>query len=274
MIERFRMMRSIQTASGPLHYREAGEGFPLILLHANPGDSRDFDAVIPELAKHHRLIALDWPGYGQSAPPLDPDKVDVLSYYRHFVEFLDALELHQVSIIGNSLGGNIAARFSASHPERVARLVLVSPGGFTPQSVVTRLFCRLQGSVFSIPPYWFARFYLHVRTSVTIDMLTRAKTFQAARVSLAINRALWRSFAHPESDLREVAKSIRAPVLLIFGEKDPVISAKLDGVTAARTIPHAETFNPPCGHAPFAELPEVFLKQVIPFLTSDNIRTI
>ncbi|MBU6152976.1 MAG: alpha/beta hydrolase [Bdellovibrionales bacterium] len=171
-------------------------------------------------------------------------------------------------------GGNIAVRLAANHPARVARVVLVSPGGFTPQSVFTRFFCRLQGSIFSVPPSWFARLYLHVRTRVTVDMLMRAKTHQAARGSLAINRALWRSFALAENDLREVAKSIRAPVLLIFGERDPVISAKLDGATAARSIPHAETFNPPCGHAPFAELPDVFLKRVIPFLTSESIRTI
>lgn len=99
-----------------------------------------------------------------------------------------------------------------------------------------------------------------------MDMLTRATAHETARVSLAINRALWRSLARPENDLREVAKSIRAPVLLMFGEKDPAISTKLDGATATRSISHAETFTPPCGVAPFAELPEVFLNRVIPLL--------
>ena len=58
MVECFRM-GSIQIPSGYVHYRELGEGAPLLLLHANPGDSRDFDAVIAELAKHHRVIALE-----------------------------------------------------------------------------------------------------------------------------------------------------------------------------------------------------------------------
>ena len=269
MVESFRQS-FIEVSGLKVHYRELGQGTPLLLLHANPGDGRDFDAVIPELANYHRVIVLDWPGYGQSAPPPDYERVGVLSYYRFFVAFLEALNLPQVSIIGNSLGGSIAARFAASHPERVARLVLVSPGGFTTQNMLTRFFCRFQGSAFSVPPYWFARLYLHVPTSVTMEMLIRAKTQQASSVSLAINRALWRSFAHPENDLRDLAKTIRAPVLLIFGKRDPLISAKLDGKAAARSIPHAATFNPPCGHAPFAELPEFFLKQVIPFLTSDK----
>lgn len=46
-----------------------GEGPPLLLLHANPGDHRDYDAVIPALAARFRVIALDWPGYGASMPP-------------------------------------------------------------------------------------------------------------------------------------------------------------------------------------------------------------
>lgn len=251
--------------SGAIHYRDEGAGLPLILLHANPGDSRDFDAVIPGLAKHFRVIALDWPGYGQSPPPSDPDQVDVLSYYRLFIDFLDALKLPEVSIIGNSLGGNIDARFAASHPERVTRLVLVSPGGFTPQNAWTRFFCWFQGSRFSIPPYWFARLYVRVRTSVTKDMLSRAKSYQASPVYLTISRSIWRSFARSENDLRERVRSIRAPVFLIFGDQEPVISAKRDRVIVARSIPHAQVWTPPCGHAPFAELPDHFLRAIEKF---------
>ncbi len=258
--------RMVSIPSGKVHYVEAGEGLPLILLHANPGDSRDFDAVIPDLAKHHRVISLDWPGYGQSPPPSDPDQVDVLSYYRLFVEFLDTVDLPQVSIIGNSLGGNIAARFAASHPERVARLVLVSPGGFTPQNAWTRFFCWFQGSRFSIPPYWFARLYLRVRTSVTDDMLSRAKSDQTSQVCLTINRSIWRSFGRPENELRGLVRSIRAAVFLIFGDQDPVISVKRDRVIAARSIPHAHVWTPSCGHAPFAELPDEFLRAIGNFL--------
>jgi len=62
-------MPVVNLSSGNLHYLESGRGVPLILLHANPGDSRDFDAILPRLAKDYRVLAPDWPGYGESALP-------------------------------------------------------------------------------------------------------------------------------------------------------------------------------------------------------------
>ena len=74
------MLSRIQLGSGWVHYAEEGKGSPLILLHANPGDGKDFEAIIPVLAQQYRVIALDLPGYGESAPPPDPESVDVLFY--------------------------------------------------------------------------------------------------------------------------------------------------------------------------------------------------
>jgi pimeloyl-ACP methyl ester carboxylesterase len=54
-------------------------------------------------------------------------------------------------IIGNSLGGNVAARLAIESRAKVRGLVLVSPGGFTPHNPITRAFCRLQGSRFALP---------------------------------------------------------------------------------------------------------------------------
>ena len=243
-----------------------GAGPALILLHANPGDHRDFNAVMPVLAKNHRVIALDWPGYGLSQAPNNPDSIDVLYYYQIFTEFVATLDLKTMSILGNSVGGNIAARFAANFPDQVSKLVLVAPGGFTNHTFITRSFCKLQGSPLSLPPSIWARLYLRSRAPVTTEMLTRAKTVQAEADCLKINQALWRSFARTESDVRSLCSSIKAPVLLIFGEKDPAIPAKKDGNEAIKAIPHANKIILPCGHAPFAEMPAEFLHHVEPFL--------
>ncbi|NDG83709.1 MAG: hypothetical protein EBX52_01560 [Proteobacteria bacterium] len=64
----------------------------------------------------------------------------------------------------------------------------------------------------------------------------------------------------------ERARSITAPVLLVFGAKDPAISEKKDGAEARRSIPHAEFEIMSCGHAPFAELPESFVSVLDHFL--------
>lgn len=259
-------MPTVKLPSGAIHYAESGQGVPLILLHANPGDGLDFEPVIPALAQHYRVLAVDWPGYGQSAVPDRPGMVSADFFYNVLREFLKALASPPALFIGNSVGGNAAARFAIASPELVRGLVLVSPGGFTPHNFMTRAFCRLQASWFAFSPRFFAGRYLKGRTPTVKAMLERAATSQATAARLAINRAVWRSFIEPDHDLRQRASAIKAPTLLLFGKHDPVIPAKRDGTVAAKAIRGAKLVVMPSGHVPFAEMPEAFLAEVLPFL--------
>ena len=265
-------MPTVTLPTGDVHYTEQGQGAPLVLLHANPGDSRDYEAVMPALAQHFRVLALDWPGYGQSAMPMQPQTRGAVFFYEVLREFLSMMGLSQVSVIGNSLGGNAAARLAIEAPQMVRALVLVSPGGFTAHSMVTRAFCRWQGSAWALSPRMWAGLYLRKRTVTTQCMLQRAATAQATAQAtaprLALNRAVWRSFAEHTHDLRPKAAGIQAPTLMLFGRYDPAIPAHKDGAQAAACMPSAQVVAMPCGHAPFAEVPDLFLAQVLPFLTS------
>lgn len=98
-------MPRVSLPTGEVHYTEQGQGPALVLLHANPGDSRDFEAVVPALARHARVIALDWPGYGQSSLPDHPEARGAHFFDEVLHAFLAALALPQVTLIGNSLGG-------------------------------------------------------------------------------------------------------------------------------------------------------------------------
>jgi len=259
-------MPLLHLSFGTLNYVNEGQGVPLVLLHANPGDSLDYEAILPTLAARYRVLAVDWPGNGSSGLPRAGTVANAGFFYDVLREFLTALTLPPAIFIGNSLGGNAAARLAIEAPELVRGLVLVSPGGFTEHDAMTRAFCRLQGSRWSFSPRRFAGWYLKHRTSTVKGMLERAATVQAGAARLAINRSVWRGFLEPEHDLRQRARAITAPTLLIFGAKDPVISAKKDGAVAAEAIRSARLVVMPSGHAPFAEIPEVFLAEVLPFL--------
>ena len=259
-------MQSVTLPSGVVNYAEMGQGTPILLLHANPGDQRDFAAVMQPLSRYGRVLALDWPGYGQSPELPNEDTVTVKDIYQVLVEFVTTMGLEDLLIIGNSLGGNAAVRLAALRPERVRALVLVAPGGFSPQNWLSHTFCRWQGSRLALSPYRFARFYLKRKTDVTQAMLERARGQQAQPRALAMNRSLWRSFGRPENDLSSLASQVRAPCLLIFGQYDPVIRANQDGVLALRALPHARREVLPCGHAAFAEVPELFMETLQTFL--------
>lgn len=261
-------MPTVEIASGTLHYLDEGSGPPLVLLSANPGESRDYAAVIPALASRYRVLAVDWPGYGRSPMPAQAAHWSAQHLCDVLRAFVDALDLPPVLIVGNSVGGNAAAQLAIDAPHRVRGLVLVAGGGFTPHNVLTRACCRWMGSRWALPPRAWARLYLRRRTPVVHEMLARAGNEQSKPQARVLNRAIWRSFATPAHDLRARAACIAAPVLLLYGRDDPALPASRDGREAARCLPHARFVVMPCGHAGFAELPQVFLDETLPFLAA------
>ncbi|MED7952769.1 alpha/beta fold hydrolase [Streptomyces sp. BE20] len=115
--------RTVDLPELSLAYRESGpaDGPPLVLLHALGERATDWDDVLPALAPHHRVYALDLRGHGDSGRPgryaVELMRDDVLG-------FLDALGLERVDLLGHSMGGVVAYLVAQERPERVARLVL------------------------------------------------------------------------------------------------------------------------------------------------------
>lgn len=262
-------MALITTPAGVLWVDECGNGDPLLLLHANPGDPADFDAVVPALSARYRVIRVSWPGYGLGPAPLPPQSASALQFAELLVQLVATMDLKNVSVVGNSVGGYAAAWLALCHPERVKALVLVSPGGFARHTRWTRAFCRFMGreKVAYFLVRWMAYLYLRVKSPVVDAMRLRAATLHRMPVCVAVNAAVWRSFIDPAHDLREPARRMRVPTLVLSGRLDPLVRVE-DGRTAASCIPGAHHIVLPCGHAPFAEVPAMFLQVVEPFLAN------
>jgi pimeloyl-ACP methyl ester carboxylesterase len=106
---------------------ERGRGTPLVFLHPEIGIDRNAP-VIEHLARAARVIAPSHPGFGRSElPPKGITTVDDLSYF--YLDFLEALDLTEVTLVGVALGGWIAAEIAVKSTARIARLVLANPVG-------------------------------------------------------------------------------------------------------------------------------------------------
>ena len=125
-------MRRVAWSQGETQVLELGAGPPLLLVHGGGDAAFEWVPILEDLARRHRVLAVDRPGHGL-ADPFDYDGVDVLEHAVVFLrEILDALELDTVDIAGNSLGGLWSVAFALEHPERVSRLALVgAPPGVT-----------------------------------------------------------------------------------------------------------------------------------------------
>lgn len=116
---------------GQVHYRDAGQGQPLVLLHQTPCHLGQFAAAWPPLvAAGLRPIAIDTPGYGQSAPPRGTP--GIAGYARAVIAVLDHLGLAAADVLGHHTGAAIAAELAVAAPTRVRRVILNGPPLFTP----------------------------------------------------------------------------------------------------------------------------------------------
>jgi pimeloyl-ACP methyl ester carboxylesterase len=262
------MVGTVVARTGNVAYETRGQGPPLILLHANGLDRTSYDAVIPVLSRTHRTIAIDWPGMGDSDAPAGPRTATASLMADVLEDVIAALGVGPAVIVGNSIGGFAAARLASRHPEHVRALVLVDSGGFATEGAVARAFCWLKGKEWVTRRFErrFAARYLVQRTPHVAEILRRVEAAHRIPSKVAVNAAIWRSFAGSESDLRDAARSIRCPTLLVWGRHDPVVRAAVDGRTAASVIAGAHLVELETGHCPFAEDPDAFLAAVQPFL--------
>ncbi len=104
------------------YYIEAGEGFPLILLHGNGEDHTYFTHQISYFSKNHRVLALDTRGHGKT--PRGTAPFTIRQFAEDLKRFLDDRNIQQADILGFSDGGNIAMVFAVKYPKRVRNLIL------------------------------------------------------------------------------------------------------------------------------------------------------
>ncbi|HVK24849.1 MAG TPA: alpha/beta fold hydrolase [Actinokineospora sp.] len=269
----------VDTGGFKVHYQEAGDGKPLVLLHGGgPGASgwSNFGANLPVFAERFRTIVVDQPGYGKS------DKPEVQGQYFTFsadalLSTMDELGVEKADLVGNSLGGGTAVRFALRHPDRAGRLVLMAPGGLglnvfapDPTEGVQRL-ARFGSAPTKENLAEFLRTLVYDRSLVTDELVDERFAAAADPLSIKAMASMGASFMRPdtfeEGMLWREAHRLRQRVLLVWGREDRV--NPLDGaLVALKLISRAQlhVFGR-CGHWAQLEKFAEFNRLVLDFLT-------
>ncbi|MEJ5988420.1 alpha/beta fold hydrolase [Ramlibacter sp. PS3R-8] len=123
--------KSIAAAGVRTNYHDMGAGSPVVMIHGSgPGVSAwaNWRLALPELAKERRVLAPDMAGFGYSDGSKD-GTYSLDRWVKQAIGFLDALNIEQADLVGNSFGGAISLALAIRHPERVRRLVLMGAAG-------------------------------------------------------------------------------------------------------------------------------------------------
>ena len=257
-----------------LHVRDSGaKSAPsVIMLHGFGSSLHTWEPWAEALKNEYRVIRLDLPGSGLSEP--DPTgRYDDQRTMDLILALMDRLAVARAAFVGNSIGGRIAWNFAAHHPERVTRLVLISPDGFAsrgfsydkkpdvpamahvmryilPKSMVRSSLAQAYGDP-------------SLLTDVTVDRYYELMLAPGSRGAL-IARMEQTILRDPVPLLRRV----QVPVLLIWGDRDKMIPVG-NAADYVREMPQAKVVTfPALGHVPHEEAPAQSLVPVRAFLAT------
>jgi pimeloyl-ACP methyl ester carboxylesterase len=247
-----------------------GEGVPVVCLHAIGHDASDFEVLRARL-HGRRVIALDWPGQGRSAPDREPPTTR--RYAQLLGAFLDGLGLERAVLVGNSIGGGAALRYAGDRPERVAGLVLANPSGLDRGGWVKRFATRMMARFFAAGARgarWFPRLFAAYYRMV----LRKPAAAQARERIIASGKSLapllaqaWSGFGEPDDDLTALAPRVDCPVLFTWAVRDRFIQLRRN-LPAIRAFPRATLVKFDAGHSPQLEAPESFGDAVAEFVAA------
>ena len=229
---------------------ERGDAQPLVFLHGAGGHT-GWMAFLEELSPRFAVYAPEHPGFGQSDDPPWLDGVGDLAYF--YLDFLKALGLERVHLMGTSLGGWIAAEMAVRDTARLASLTLVGAVGITAQDETIP-------DIFRMPVEEnLRRFYAdQERAARRVGDVAKADMRLIAKNQATVTRLAYRPrFYNP--DLSKWLHRIDVPTLLIWGAEDGLVPPAF-GEAYRALIPGATlVVLPAAGHAPFDEQKDAFL---------------
>jgi len=266
-----RWPRSESVKAGRLRtsYLEAGTGQPVVLLHGLGATNASFLPTLWSLARDHRVLAPDLPGFGDSAKPLRP--YDPAFFAAWLRDFMDALGVERAHVIGNSMGGRVALEMGMRHPQRVDRMVLLCP---SPAFIKGREFVRLVRFLrpeLAVVPLPISHRQVVRSTRATFarpDRLPHAwfeaaadeflRVFKTPRGRIAFFSAARQIYLEEpwgETGFWERLRSLTPPALFVWGERDRLVPARFARHVTEALPNSSSVVLEDCGHVPQYELP-------------------
>jgi pimeloyl-ACP methyl ester carboxylesterase len=273
-------LRSATIHDARVNYVEMGEGPPVVFIHGLAGCWQNWLENIPRFAERHRVVAVDLSGFGHSELPRE--EISIPGYGRFVDAFLEQIGVERATLVGNSMGGFIAAETAISHPSRVEKLVLVSAAGgpalrerndasqarvmraarllapIAAAAVARREHMIRRPRLRQILLYKIARYPQRIEPELCFEVASGGNKPGFLNALQAIL----------DYDFEQRIGEIACPTLIIWGRNDEIVPVE-DAYEYERLIPDArKVIFEETGHVPMLERPERFNRLVEEFVSS------
>jgi 2-hydroxy-6-oxonona-2,4-dienedioate hydrolase len=248
-----------------IQYVDVGSGPVVVLLHGLGGNSSNWAFNLGALSQKFRVIAPDQLGFGRSDKPLINYRVGT---YADFLDkFLDELKIERASLVGNSMGGWVAALYAIKYPKRVERVVLVDAAGFAPpKEYDLSALLGLNPSTREQMKYLLGLVFFNplLKGDVAVDAALTARMMAGDGYTI---QSLVESIYRNEDMLDGKLAGVKQPTLIIWGREDGLLPLARDGERYRRELPSAQfvVFDE-CGHIPQVEKAAEFNAALLKFL--------
>jgi non-heme chloroperoxidase len=210
-----------------LQYVEQGNpsGVPIVLLHGYTDSCRSFDQLLPHLPKSLHAYALTLRGHGDADRPVTG--YDAYDFAADLSAFMDELGIERAIIVGHSMGSQIAQRFAIDHPERTLALVLM--GAFSTLGGNRAVQALWDSAVSTLKDPVEADFVREFQESTLASPVPEAFLDTIVAESLKVPARVWRAAleGQMQSDVSPELARVKAPTLIIWGDKDGICSRKV-----------------------------------------------
>jgi pimeloyl-ACP methyl ester carboxylesterase len=257
-----------------LNVLDRGSGPPVLLLHGLACCWQSWTCNLDALLASHRVVAPDLPGFGASAMP--SGHISIRGYAECVEELCSRLDLGPVAVVGHSMGGFVGAELALNHPERVDRLVLVSPAALWSETRRARPLAAFSRSTEVAGAFFASRWEIaarrpRLRRLVLAPLIERPGELSPEVAYQIMRGSGGEGFVQAVEELaryriRDRLPSITQPTLIVWGAKDRLVSVSDADELESLISPSEVVKFDDVGHFPMVERAEDFNEAVGPFL--------
>jgi len=250
--------KEIQVDSDRIVYLEGGQGETVLLLHGYTANKNDWTHFAGRLTPDYHVIIPDLAGFGESTKRWDAN-YNIDSQVKRLDRFAEVLQLKRFHLVGNSMGGTIAAVYSARVPQKISTLALLAPAQLKTakkSEVMFRLENFGENPFLISNPDDFEKMLplLFVKTPPIPDPIKKAAIDQAMADRKFNEKIGWDLFKEAFA-LEPYLPMIQAPVLIIWGDHDRILDVSGASVLDKGLKNHQTVIMEETGHIPMMEKP-------------------